>query len=109
MIPPGLGSCVTNSRTQRHAIVSVSSVLSVVLQPHLKLDLVAQGDAVPADEGDLRLEAALGVQGIGVDGDEAEAAFLVEVQSLHVVIGGDEPEARTASPQCSTLHGGDEG
>jgi hypothetical protein len=59
----------------------------LVRQQQFELNLVAQRDAVGANERDLRLEAAGDFERVAVNGRQDEAALLVEPQCPQVVIG----------------------
>ena len=67
-----------------------------VIQHHLKLDFIAQRNAVDAKLGDFRFQFARDVERISMDSDKHKAALLIEAQGMQVVIGGDEPQASTA-------------
>ena len=59
-----------------------------------ELDLIAQGDAVGARHGDLRLQPGpAAINSTAVHGHQAEAAALVETQRIKVVVRGDYPQA----------------
>src|SRR5947209_7081111 len=59
-----------------------------------------QGNLVVADQWDARREYAGGIDHMAVNGDEPEAAFLIEVQRMEIIIRGDQPEPLTACFSC---------
>lgn len=59
-----------------------------LLQHHLQLDLITQGNAVFADKRDPRLEFARLFHRVYSQGAELEAALLIEAQQLAQVVVG---------------------
>src|SRR6266699_3202953 len=59
-----------------------------------------QGNLVVADQWDTRLQLAGSIDRITMNGDEREAAFLIEAQCLEIIIRGDQPEPLPACFSC---------
>lgn len=79
-------------------------------QSLLKLQLVPQRDAVATQWGDFGFQPGPAVvDRAAVQNGQAKAPPLVEAQRVDVVIGGDEPQAGTASLRCQPLNRLDEG
>jgi hypothetical protein len=75
-------------------------------QSFLEFDLVAQRNSVLTHLGNLRFKShAAVIDRPRVDGRESKAASLIEAKRIDVVVGGDEPQARTAEIAGQPLDG----
>lgn len=74
-------------------------------QHHLKLDLIAERNTMFSNQGNLRFEHASLLNGVAMDGDQDETSFLVKAEGVEIIVGGNQPEARTASAPGSLFDG----